>query len=213
MVSRHPVKVVCVDLGGVVVRIRRSVADALHAAGVPGYSLDSITDDEMIRFRSANARHQRGQLHWDAWLDEAHGALSRHVDRDTIARGHDAILIGEYPGVARALGAIRSAGAATACLSNTNDRHWTALLELPAMGVIEHPHASHILGFEKPDAAIFRAFETATGFAASDILFLDDIEEHCEAARACGWNAVRVDHERDTAAQILSAARAFGVGA
>ena len=213
MVSRHPVKVVCVDLGGVVVRIRRSVAEALHAVGVPGYLLDSISDDEMSRLREVNARHQRGELSWSDWLAGAHAVLERHIDRDTIARSHDAILVGEYPGVARALGAIRSAGAVTACLSNTNDRHWSALLELPALGEVEHRHASHLLGCEKPNEAIYRAFERATGFAGEDILFLDDIDMHCDGARACGWNVVKVDHERDTAAQILAAARAHGVAA
>lgn len=213
MVSRHPVKVVCVDLGGVVVRIRRSVAEALHAVGVPGYLLDSISDDEMARLREINARHQRGELDWNQWLAAAHGVLDRHMDKDTIARSHDAILVGEYPGVARALGAIRSAGAVTACLSNTNDRHWAALLELPALGEVEHQHASHLLGCEKPNEAIYRAFEKATGFAGNDILFLDDIDMHCDGARACGWNVVKVDHERDTAAQILAAARAHGVSA
>ena len=213
MTSRHPVKLVCVDLGGVVVRIRRSLAETLHAVGVPGDLLESISSEEMLAFRGTTSRHQRGEYAWDAWLDAAHDVLARHVDRDTIARAHDAILVGEYPGVARALGAIRRAGAVTACLSNTNDRHWEALVELPAMGEIEHRHASHLLGCEKPNEAIYRAFEKATGCGASEILFLDDLEEHCVAARACGWNVVRVDHERDTASQILAAARAHGVAA
>jgi hypothetical protein len=213
MTSRHPVRLVCVDLGGVVVRIRRSLGEMLHAVGVPGYLLDAISEAEVQALRETSARHQRGEHSWESWLDAAHGVLARHVDRDTIARAHDAILIGEYPGVARALGSIRKAGAMTACLSNTNDRHWTALVELPAMGEIEHRHASHLLGLEKPGEAIYRAFEKATGCGAAEILFLDDIEENCAAARACGWNAVRVDHERDTAAQILAAARAHGVAA
>ena len=213
MTSRHPVSIVCVDLGGVIVRIRRSLAETLHAVGVPGYLLEAITVDEMRRLRDANARHQRGELDWERWLDAAHGALASHVDRETIALSHDAILVGEYPGVARALGAIRRAGARTACLSNTDDRHWRSLVELPAMSEIEHRHASHLLGCAKPDEAIYRAFERATGCRSGEILFLDDLEEHCTAARACGWNVVRIDHERDTASQILAAARAHGVAA
>jgi len=34
-----------------------------------------------------------------------------------------------------------------------------------------------------------------------------------DAARACGWNAVEVDHAGDTAAQVLDALRALGVRA
>ncbi len=211
MTSRRPIKLVCVDLGGVVVRIRRSLAETLHAVGVPGYLLESISPEEMHNFRLSTSRHQRGEQDWNQWLDTAHAALARHIDRDTLLRAHDAILVGEYPGVASSLGAIRKAGASTACLSNTNDRHWDALIELPALGEIEHRHASHLLGLEKPSAEIYRAVERSTGVAASEILFLDDIEENCAAARACGWNSVRIDHQRDTAAQIVAAARAHGV--
>ena len=211
MTSRHPVTCVCVDLGGVVVRIRRSLADTLHAVGVPAYVLEEIREEELRAFHDAVAMHQRGEHQLESWLDAAHDALAARIDRDTILRAHDAILIGEYPGVAQALGAIRGAGAATACLSNTNDRHWDALIELPSFASITHRHASHLLGLEKPNEAIYRAFERETGAKPAEILFLDDLESNCAAARACGWNAVRIDHERDTALQIITAARGHGV--
>jgi HAD superfamily hydrolase (TIGR01509 family) len=211
MTSRHPVTFVCVDLGGVVVRIRRTLADTLHAVGVPSYVLEEIREEELVAFRACVAMHQRGEHAFDAWLDAAHAALGARIDRETILRAHDAILVGEYPGVAHALGALRNAGAATACLSNTNDRHWDALVELPSFASITHRHASHLLGLEKPGSAIYRAFERETGAKPAEILFLDDLEDNCAAARSCGWNAVRIDHERDTATQIITAARAHGV--
>lgn len=211
MTSRHPVKLVCVDLGGVVVRIRRSLAESLHAVGVPGYLLDEIDAESLASFKALVARHQRGELDCEAWLREAHGALGGRFDRDTLLRAHDAVLVGEYPGVAQALGAIRASGTATACLSNTNDRHWEALLELPSFAAIEHRHASHLLGLEKPGREIYDAFERETATRGEEILFLDDLEENCASARAAGWSAVRIDHERDTATQIIAAARAHGV--
>ncbi len=211
MTARHPVTLVCVDLGGVVVRIRRSLADTLHAVGVPSYVFDEIRDDELEAFRAEVAKHQRGEHTLDAWLDAAYGALNARIDRETLLRAHDAILVGEYPGVAQALGAIHRAGATTACLSNTNDRHWDALIELPSFAAITHRHASHLLGLEKPGSEIYRAFERATGAKSAEILFLDDLEDNCIAARNCGWHAVRIDHERDTATQIIAAARAHGV--
>ena len=211
MTSRHPVKLVCVDLGGVVIRIRRSLAETLHAAGVPSYVLESIDEDALTLLNAAIARHQRGEFDCDAWINAAHDAFDGAVDRETILRAHDAVIIGEYPGVASTLDAIRAAGAATACLSNTNDRHWNLMVELPSFAAIDHQHASHLLGLEKPSSEIFRAFERATGFTGSEILFLDDLEPNCLAARACGWHAVRIDHERDTASQIVAAARAHGV--
>lgn len=211
MVARHPVRLICVDLGGVVIRIRRTLEEALHAAGVPGYVLESMTDDERRSVRAYAAAHQRGEHDYRAFVEHAYGVFGGRLERETLLAAHDAILADEYPGVAHALGAIRATGAMTACLSNTNDRHWEALMRLPAFAAIEHQHASHLLGLEKPNEEIYRAFERAVGVTGSDILFLDDLVENCIAARACGWHAVRIDHERDTASQIIAAARAHGV--
>jgi FMN phosphatase YigB (HAD superfamily) len=69
------------------------------------------------------------------------------------------------------------------------------------------------MGLVKPDAEIYRAFERATGAAPGDVVFFDDLAENVDAARACGWDAVLVDHGGDTAAQVLAALRARGVGA
>lgn len=211
MVARHPVRLVCVDLGGVVIRIRRSLEEALHAAGVPGYILESITEEERRDVRAHASRHQRGEHDYLAFVERAYDVLGGRISRETLLAAHDAILADEYPGVAHALGAIRAAGATTACLSNTNDRHWDALVRLPAFEAIEHRHASHLFGLEKPGSEIYRAFERAVGASSEEILFLDDLPENCTAAQSCGWHAVRIDHERDTAAQIISAARAYGV--
>jgi putative hydrolase of the HAD superfamily len=211
MVARHPVRLVCVDLGGVVIRIRRSLEEALHAAGVPGYILESITEEERRDVRAHASRHQRGEQDYQAFVERAYDVLGGRISREILLAAHDAILADEYPGVAHALGAIRAAGATTACLSNTNDRHWDALVRLPAFEAIEHRHASHLFGLEKPGSEIYRAFERAVGASSEEILFLDDLPENCTAAQSCGWHAVRIDHERDTAAQIIAAARAYGV--
>ncbi|MCE2884379.1 MAG: HAD-IA family hydrolase [Planctomycetaceae bacterium] len=211
MVARHPVRLVCVDLGGVVIRIRRTLEETLHAVGVPGYMLEAISGAERGAYRALAAAHQRGEHDCATFLDRAHDAFGGRIARETLLAAHDAILADEYPGVAHALGAIRAAGTMTACLSNTNDRHWDALVRLPAFAAIEHRHASHLLGLEKPGEAMYRAFERAVGTSGGEILFLDDLAENCAAARACGWHAVRIDHERDTARQIIAASRAHGV--
>ena len=83
--------------------------------------------------------------------------------------------------------------------------------------LVHHLHASHLLGLLKPDEAIYRAFERASGFDGTDgrpeeILFFDDLEENVEAARACGWSSVRVDHTGDPAEQMRRELRERGLG-
>lgn len=51
-------------------------------------------------------------------------------------------------------------------------------------------HHSAAIGFKKPDAAYFSAVEARTGFAARDLLLIDDSAVNVEAAKAAGWGGV-----------------------
>jgi HAD superfamily hydrolase (TIGR01509 family) len=71
----------------------------------------------------------------------------------------------------------------------------------------------------KPDREIYHAFARATGFDGAPgsrggpehIVFFDDLPENVAAARAAGWQAFRVDHTGDTAAQMGGVLRGLGV--
>jgi FMN phosphatase YigB (HAD superfamily) len=67
------------------------------------------------------------------------------------------------------------------------------------------------LRLAKPDPAIYRAFERATARAPEEILFFDDLPENVAAARALGWQAVRVNPYADTVGQIRERLRSFDV--
>jgi putative hydrolase of the HAD superfamily len=77
-------------------------------------------------------------------------------------------------------------------LSNTNDIHWTFIRE-------RYPHvlepfdrlvASHELGLEKPDPAIYEWVVRDSGYPAAAHLFIDDIRENVEAARGVGMDGI-----------------------
>ena len=204
-------RVAVFDLGGVVVRICRSWEEGCRAAGIAPRAARSPAEaapaiDALVR------AHQRGEH------DAAHhyGRLAEIVGGhtpDEVGRVHMAWILGDYPGMAAAIDRIHAAGLDSACLSNTNAAHWDQLAGSEAFRRIRRPHASHLMGLVKPDAAIYRAFERAAGAAPGEIVFFDDLAENVDAARACGWDAVLVDHEGDTAAQVLAALRSRGVGA
>ena len=212
----RPVRVVCLDLGGVVVRICRSWEEGCAAAGV------EVREPERFRRLELGERRHRltdAYMSGDIACDEFFGAVAAATDGlytpDEVRRVHVAWVLDEYEGVAELVASINATpGFRTACLSNTNHAHWTLLTDDPAryptIAALGDRLVSHEMRAVKPDEAIFRLAEGALGAAPDEILFLDDLGANVEAARAAGWRAEAIDHDRPTAPQIAGALERHG---
>ena len=216
------IRLVCFDLGGVLVKICRNWSEACRAAGLDvrgnsaGERAGNLRRELMHRFGT-------GQLSESQWAEETALALGGLYSKSELRRIHHAWSQAEYPGALELIEELNALGVVTACLSNTNSAHWSRLThregEAPLPGVPEYPavlrmrhrHASHLLGLAKPDAAIYRAFEQATEHAPSDLLFFDDLPENVAAARAAGWKAERVNPHGPTIAQLRRLLATHGV--
>jgi FMN phosphatase YigB (HAD superfamily) len=209
MASSSP-RVVCFDLGGVVVRICRSFEEAILAAGLPLRELPSNERSRTAQ-RDLVAQHQLGMIDGSRFFSSLAQAIGHAYSPDELGRIHRAVLRGEYEGVSELIASIRPAGPVTACLSNTNDDHWRELLQLPSLRALDVRHASHLWGLAKPDPAMYRRFERELGVSPGEILFFDDLEENVAAATGLGWDAVRIDHTVSTAPQISRALADRGV--
>ncbi len=209
------------DLGGVLIRICRSWAEACAAAGLPVRGETASVGVSGRRHELAD-RHGVGAIASGDFFAAVSEAMEGLYSANEVRAVHDAWLIDEYPGVRGLIADIHRAGLTTGVLSNTNPAHWARLIsaahgggggmgEFVAPGMVHHAHASHIMGLLKPDGAIYREFERLTGATPTDLLFFDDLEENVAAARARGWQAEVVDHTGDTAAQMRAALRARNV--
>lgn len=214
-----PVRMVCFDWGGVILRICRSWAEGCAAAGLAVRG-DSASAEIKARRRVAAEAYQRGAISTAEFLESLGEIVGGVYTRAELARIHDAFLIEEYPGVDRLVDRLRTLpDVQTGMLSNTNELHWrrqhaddsSKVLHFPTASKLGHRHASHLLGHAKPGQEIYRAFERMTGFSGSRILFFDDLEENISAARAVGWRAERIDHTGDTAGQMDDHLRRHGV--
>jgi FMN phosphatase YigB (HAD superfamily) len=209
------VSLVVFDAGGVILRVVGPWDVVQRRAGVPS---DERTQTEAFQAlqRAAADEHQRGEIDTETYLarvSEAGGLTVRQVEQ--ILEGW---IADEYPGWNDVLDRLGQSGVETALLSNTNAFHGEFMAPLgsragryPAIGRLRHQFASHRFGMMKPDPAIYRAVETATGHAGSSILFFDDLPENVAAAQAVGWRAVLIDPTGDPAAQVLAALDAVGL--
>lgn len=204
--NNGPVRVVCFDLGGVIIRIQRTWVDTCRAVGLD--VRDGVHDEALVMAaRSVAEAFGTGAIAEDRWGEEMTAAFRGLYSREELVRIHEGWILDEYPGVVDVISTLnRVDGLVTACLSNTNARHWRLMHErYPAFNLIQHRHASHLFGAAKPDRTIYRAFERAMECSGPSILFFDDLKENVEAARALGWQAELIDPDGDTAGQIRDA--------
>ena len=204
-----PVRLVCFDLGGVLVRIARDWTEACSRAGVQPAG---GADDAWARHQALMLRYETGELDEAGYLREV-PACQVGMSNDHLTRVFDAWLLGLYPGVPELLDELRARGLRTACLSNTNERHYRTLFRTPEFAPLtklDHLFASYEIRVMKPDERAYRHVERATGAAGGQVLFFDDKQENVKAARAIGWRAETIDPAADPVHQIRQFLAAHG---
>ena len=235
--SARSISWVVFDLGGVIVRIHYSWQHAAAAAGVsgainsthdvarahapnstpdaaPNSTPHSMFDPTLHRaddFRTLVSEQQRGMLSHDDFCSGVSQLTSGVLSAQDVARIHTAVIVGAYDGVEQLVLQLNKRGLSTACLSNTNHQHWQLMHSMAAFNAIQHRHASHLFQLEKPNQAIFRAFESATQARSCDILYFDDLADNIAAATQAGWRAILIDPHSETVPQIRRALATHGV--
>lgn len=216
-----PVRLVVFDLGRVLLRITDDWDHAARRAGCE--DLLGLTGD--LSTQAARGTHhpladlfdrfETGRVEPDAFFAEA--ASITQLPAERIARVMDAVLVEAFPGTAELLQHLADLPVQTACLSNTNARHWDIFTDpdhasyLP-LDLLDFPWGSQHLGLAKPDPAIYQKVEELTGQSPENILFFDDLSENIAAAHARGWQAQLVSRDTDNPIPaVTEALQAYGV--
>jgi putative hydrolase of the HAD superfamily len=197
-------KAVVFDLGGVLARICHTWEEAADVAGVP-HDISPGGHTPLANFSGFDL-YQAGTISFDIYLKEL--ALFLGCSEDDAPKVHNSIIVEEYPGVAELIRELRQRGYRLGCLSNTNTAHWEHLAlngSFPTIESLEMKMASHLVGLNKPDPAIFRLYASEFGLQPRDIYYFDDHPLNVEAARAEGWAAARITPGDDTAHQMRTA--------
>lgn len=195
----QPTKVICLDIGGVMVNIRPTWPEVCAAIGHES-EVEGVLDD-----CPGFTEYQAGQIGEEEYfkLLRAFLGLPSHIDPSV---AHAAILREDVHGMPEAMRTARGQGVRLGCLSNTNDLHWQEMhsgrFEFPEY--LDYKIASHICGESKPAPAIYELFEEACGESGSDILFLDDTQVNVDAAKRFGWRALHVKRPSDAPSLMLN---------
>jgi FMN phosphatase YigB (HAD superfamily) len=206
MAANGTVKLVCFDLGGVLLRICRSWPEGCAAAGIDLRSPANGAACEVSGWyapRELTDLYQTGRITCDEFAQQFSAIIHHIYSPAEIMRVHRAWILGEYPGVGEVIARIHDAGCETAALSNTNHGHWQQIQTYQSVMRLRTRLASHELRLHKPDPAIYRELEQRLNRRGREILFFDDLPENVQAARAVGWVAEQIDPHACTATQML----------
>ncbi|MEX0775869.1 MAG: HAD-IA family hydrolase [Phycisphaeraceae bacterium] len=198
------IQLICLDLGGVMIRICGGWEEACRRAGIafPARLADPAI---WMTLQDIGNQHECGLIQDDAFAQQT-GQLIDTPPQHVLA-GCDAWLKGPYPGAVELIGELSRHGQVrSACLSNTNTRHWR-MMTTPGPHFLGLDRLTwRFTSFEarmmKPSPGIFRQVEQATGIAGRAILFFDDSQANVHTAQQRGWQAVRIDPAGDPVAQI-----------
>jgi HAD superfamily hydrolase (TIGR01509 family) len=205
------VKLVAFDIGGVIVRICRTWHDVFAITGIEP---DAGLIDSAEWIKQVNVEFECGRISHDELIERAAG-YADHCTPEQVAALVDAWLIEPYADVDGIIANLKSAAVHTACLSNTNERHWHLMTEADPrfahIPSLDTHIASHRVGVMKPDAGIYEALEAATDLRGDQIVFFDDLDANIAAARSRGWHAHEIDPHGHPAEQITAHLEALHV--
>jgi epoxide hydrolase-like predicted phosphatase len=203
----EPPQALLFDLGGVLVDI--DFARALDA-WAPHSSLSLTQLREAFKHDLQYERHERGEIDAAEYFDHLAATLRLETTRDEIARGWNAIFVGEIVKARKIVEAMREVVPCYA-FTNTNASHMAAWSsQFPrVVGAFDRIFASHELALRKPEPAAFERICQLTGVEAAATVFFDDLAENVQAARDCGLQAFLVRSPED----IVDALRAVGLDA
>jgi glucose-1-phosphatase len=207
MTLASDIRLVCFDLGGVVVEICRTWEEGCSRAGIPLKA--PLTSEWLRAFAGLSQRLELGELSETEFQKRMSAATGGLYSAAEVRAIETAWIKAPYAGVAELVRELDGRGIPTAALSNLSPAHWEPLRDLEAVRSMRYQFLSFRLGLVKPMPAFFAAVEAETRILGPAIVFFDDTAANVSAARACGWRSERIDFSAPTAPQMRKALDLF----
>lgn len=214
--SEGPITTVVADFGGVLSTPLAPAFGVVHEQLrlPPGALAQALAALEAAR--GAHPLHELetgalGEAAFYALLGERLSAeLGREVAMHDFAERYWGAL-GRNDALVEHLRGVRRAGYRMGLLTN-NVREWAPRWRamLPMEELFDDVVDSAEVALRKPDPAIYALAADRLGVRGTEIVFLDDFESNCAAARAAGWTAVRFDDTAQTIAALDAVLAARG---
>lgn len=181
--------VILSDLGGVVVQIDPHRCHRCWSGLSPlepGEISDRLYPDQVYE------AFERGQVSGQQYLEHVRRQLKTDAGDEALQRCFNDIYLGIDEDSLSLLSMEQDRGFRLAALTNTNEMHydrwWPQYRE--HLQVFEQIYLSFELGSRKPEPGCFEAILKAEEVGPEEVVFIDDVVGHVEAARAVGLTAI-----------------------
>jgi len=189
----YPPRIILFDFGGVLVDLDKE--RCIRAFAEIGFDIRPY----LGTYKQAGAFEllERGTIGIDAFCKQLRSLCpALTASNEQIIRAWEAYLTGIPAERLEMLLKIRR-HYGVSLLSNTNPIHWRQAEhdffqyhERTITDFFDHLFLSFEMGLEKPAPQIFQRVASGLGVEPSKVLFLDDSEVNCRAARTCGFQSL-----------------------
>lgn len=188
MKQDHNIRVVLFDLGNVLVDL--GDVSEMHAM------LNTQGEESEVWLKWLRsptvAAFDSGKITFDQFADSLLKEVGSSIDKEIFKASFKAWPRGLFDGALELVDAVKPQYH-RAILSNTNAAHWPRLMgKMGLAGKFHSYYASHMVGFVKPDEAIYQYVIRHLQVAPEQILFIDDNQINIDTANALGMKAFRV---------------------
>lgn len=185
------------DIGGVF--YRGWPDEAFWARWIARTGLDRETMEAVLSRSQEHRDAQRGLIPADEAFAKAGARLA--IEGSVMrAMAEDAYLSDFNQPFADAVRAMKDQGVPVSALTNTLSSEAQLKARPEFEGLFDHVLSSCDLGLIKPDPVIYRALVERLGARPHEVVFVDDLAGHVEAARTFGLSAIRFE----TTDQVLA---------
>lgn len=196
--SEIPIDAVVFDVGRVLIDYQyHDMLAYLTARGLAYASTEELFSRMQID------RYERGLIDSEMFLANLNGLLEQPVPRDELAQRWTRIF-SPIPAMLELAERLRHT-TRVFLLSNASALHWEFLHQEFGLGGIGMGQlASFQAGCRKPEPEMYREAECRFGLSPGATVFIDDLMENAEGARACGWRAIHHRTPEDTRLRLAA---------
>lgn len=182
------IRAVLCDLGGVVIKIDpdRIRSRWAELSALPPQLVHSAYPDDVYD------SFERDEITEDEYIAHVRDRLSLQGTPEQIRAAFNDLYLGVDEDTVDLLRRLKERGVLVLALTNTNRTHhgvWSRRFA-GALDVFEQVHCSHDLRCRKPEPQVFRRVLKAHGLQAGEVVFIDDVPGHVEAAETAGLEAL-----------------------